>query len=78
MRFTAVYVNGDSGWIVAFVEEFPNIVTQGKTIEEARDRVIDAVRIMLEIGREECAESTSDRPILLRETLSADPAEPAN
>ena len=64
--------------MVAFVEEFPTIVTQGKTVEEARERAIDAVRILLEMAREECAESTSDRPILLRETLTVGPAESTN
>ena len=78
MTFTAVYVNGDSGYVVAFVEEFPTLVTQGKTIEEPRAMVIDAVRIFLNLARDECAVATSGRPILLRETLTVEAAESTN
>ena len=69
MKFTAVYVQGDGDFIVAFVEELTDIVVQGKTIEQARQRVMDAVRILSEMAREECADATGDRPVILRETL---------
>ena len=68
LQFTAIYVQGDT-FIVAFVEEFPNIVTQGKTLEQARARVIEAVQLMLEMAREEAEECTAGKRVLLRETL---------
>jgi predicted RNase H-like HicB family nuclease len=73
--FTAYYVMGNEGWIVAFVEEYPNIVMQGRTIEEARACVIDAIGAMLECGREDYERRTGERPLILRETLTLD--EPA-
>jgi predicted RNase H-like HicB family nuclease len=35
------------GWIVARVVEVPGALSQGRTREEARENVIDALRLML-------------------------------
>jgi predicted RNase H-like HicB family nuclease len=37
----------DDGWIVASVLEVPGALSQGRTREEARENVIDALRLML-------------------------------
>ena len=37
----------DEGWIVARVLEVPGALSQGRTREEARENVIDALRLML-------------------------------
>ena len=37
----------EAGWIVARVVEVPGAISQGKTRAEARDNVIDALRLML-------------------------------
>ena len=45
---TIAYADPDEdGWIVAHVVEVPGAVSQGKTRAEARDNVIDALRLML-------------------------------
>jgi predicted RNase H-like HicB family nuclease len=44
-----VYEAGEEGWIVASIPEVPGVHSQGKTREEARGNVIDAVRGMLEL-----------------------------
>lgn len=49
LRVTIVYEQGDDGWIVASVPEVPGTHSQGKTREEARANVIDALRGMLEL-----------------------------
>ena len=67
--FTAFYVNGDSGWIIGYVEEFPAIVVQGKTIEQAQERVRTATQLLLEENRA-MAWQNIDRSILLRETFT--------
>ena len=70
MTLHAVYVMGDGGWVVAFVEEFSNIVTQGRTLEEARRRIREAVDDLLEASRELTEERISDRTVvLLRESF---------
>lgn len=48
LRMTIVYDEPDEeGWIVARVHEVPGAISQGRTREEARENVIDALRLML-------------------------------
>ena len=48
LRLTIVYDEPDeAGWIVARVVQVPGAVSQGRTREEARENVIDALRLML-------------------------------
>jgi predicted RNase H-like HicB family nuclease len=37
----------DEGWIVARVVEVPGAISQGRTREEARENVLDALQLML-------------------------------
>ena len=48
LRMTIAYENPDEeGWIVARVVEVPGAISQGRTREEARENVLDALRLML-------------------------------
>lgn len=47
LDFTVAYEQGQDGWIVAQVLEVPGALSQGRTREEARSNVIDALRLML-------------------------------
>ena len=48
LRLTIAYDEPDEdGWIVARVVEVPGAISQGRTPEEARENVIDALRVML-------------------------------
>lgn len=48
LRLTITYEEPDEdGWIVARVVEVPGAISQGRTPQEARENVIDALRLML-------------------------------
>jgi predicted RNase H-like HicB family nuclease len=47
LDLTIVYEPGEEGWILASIPEVPGVFTQGRTREEARANVIDALRLML-------------------------------
>lgn len=47
LAVTIVYEAGDDGWIVASIPEVAGVFSQGRTREEARTDVIDALRLML-------------------------------
>jgi len=48
LRLTIAFDEPDEdGWIVASVIEVPGAMSQGRTREEARENVIDALRLML-------------------------------
>lgn len=65
LRLTITYDEPDEdGWIVARVVQVPGAMSQGRTREEARENVIDALRLMLapdddaDVGRSEPLELT--------------------
>jgi predicted RNase H-like HicB family nuclease len=48
LRLTITYDEPDEeGWIVARVVEVPGALSQGRTREEAKENVLDALRLML-------------------------------
>jgi len=48
LQMTIAYDEPDEeGWIVARVLEVPGVLSQGRTRAEARENVIDALRLML-------------------------------
>ena len=48
LRLTITYDEPDEeGWIVARIVEVPGAVSQGRTRDEARENVIDALRVVL-------------------------------
>jgi len=50
-QFTAIFEK-DGDWWVAEAVEVPGALSQGKTIEEARENLMDAVRELLLARRE--------------------------
>jgi predicted RNase H-like HicB family nuclease len=51
MKLTAVFQKSPYGYI-GYVEELPGANTQGKTLEEARENLIEAIRLVLEANRQ--------------------------
>ncbi len=49
-QFTAVYKK-TKDWFVAWVEEIPGVNTQGKTLDEARENLRDALFLIMETNR---------------------------
>jgi len=47
LDLTIVYEPGEDGWVLASIPEVPGVFSQGRTREEARANVIDALRLML-------------------------------
>ena len=50
----------EEGWIVARVVEVPGALSQGRTRDEARENVIDALRLMLAPDVRDVAASEGD------------------
>ncbi len=49
LQVTIVFEDGEDGWIVASIPEVPGAHSQGRTREEARANVVDALRAILEL-----------------------------
>ena len=52
MKLTAVFIPAVEGGFTALVEEIPGAISEGETIEEARENLADALRMVLECNRE--------------------------
>jgi predicted RNase H-like HicB family nuclease len=51
-EFTAVYER-DGDWVIAYCPEVPGANGQGRSKDEARDNLADAIALILEDRREE-------------------------
>lgn len=49
LRLTIVFEPDEGGWVVASVPEVPGALSQGRTREEARQNVIEALHGILEL-----------------------------
>ncbi len=67
-KFTAVFECGEDGWWVATCPEVPGAITQGETIEEARENLKDAIHMMLEVMREDAEKDVEGKDVI-RETI---------
>ncbi len=68
MNLTAVFIPADEGGYTALVEEIPGAISEGETIEEARENLFDALRLLLECNRELARKTESPRAV--REPLA--------
>jgi predicted RNase H-like HicB family nuclease len=68
MTLTAVYMKVPEGYL-AFVEELPGANTQGKTLEDARANLKEAVKMVLHANRELSKESLEGADVI-REALT--------
>lgn len=69
MKLTAVYLKVPEGCI-GFVEELPGANTQGKTLQEARENILEAIEMTLEANRILAQESLDDTQDVIREPVN--------
>jgi len=51
-EFTAVYEK-DGEWLIGYCPEVPGANGQGKTLEECRESLVEAIKLILEDRREQ-------------------------
>lgn len=47
LQLTIVYEQGDDGWVIASIPEVPGATSQGRTRDEARTNLLDALQLIL-------------------------------
>ena len=68
-QLTAVYVKRED-WYIAYLEEIPGVNTQGKTLEEARANLADALNEFMEANRMLSETDIPDQHGITRETFA--------
>lgn len=69
MEFTIRIEKSDDGWYVGQIEEIPAAISQGKTIEELKANLLDALQLVFEVNREEVSAQDSDNKNIIKERL---------
>ena len=69
-KFTAVYEQ-EGEWWIGYVEELPGANTQGRTLEEARENLKEAVQLIIEANRELARREAEGRSIIREELTVA-------
>ena len=69
-KFTAVFEQ-DGEWWIGYLEELPGANTQGRTLEEARENLKDAVRLLIAANRELTRRELQGKTIIREELVVA-------
>ncbi len=64
--FTGIFEQAGDWWI-ASIEEIPGVNTQGRTIEEARENLKEAVKLIIEANRELTRRETAGKMVIREE-----------
>ena len=65
--FTAVFEQ-DGDWWIGYTEELPGANTQGKTLEETRENLKEAIQLVISANREISRQESKGKQVI-RETL---------
>jgi len=58
--------DAESVWFVGQIEEFPAAVSQGKTINELEENLKDALKLLLEVQKEDLRKDYASKNITKR------------
>jgi predicted RNase H-like HicB family nuclease len=66
---TAIYQEAEEGGYIGYIVELPSANTQGETMEEVRENLLEAMQMILEVNREEAERWLSSDAKVTREPL---------
>ncbi len=72
MTLTAVFEH-DGEWWIGYVAELPGANAQGRTLQEARENLKEAVALVLETNREMARRESSGREVVRENLVIAAP-----
>lgn len=67
-KFTAVF-DHEGDWWIGYVEELPGANTQGRTLDEARENLKEAIHLVLEANRELARRESAGRAVVREELV---------
>lgn len=68
MRLTLIVNKGDNGFLIGKIKEMPAVITQGYTVDEVKENILDALELYLEDMRED--DSNDNDNVILEEDLN--------
>ena len=71
MKLTAIIEKSTDGWYVGQIEEFPAALSQGKTIEELKANLLEALELLLEANKESTLKQYRGKKVIREELIIA-------
>ncbi|HLG16778.1 MAG TPA: type II toxin-antitoxin system HicB family antitoxin [Blastocatellia bacterium] len=69
ITLTAIYEEAEEGGYIGYIAELPGANTQGETMDEVRENLVEAVQMILEANREAAEKRVGDAKVV-REKLT--------
>ncbi len=69
ITLTAIYEEAEEGGYIGYIAELPGANTQGETMEEVRENLLEAMQMILEANREEAEHRLTSTAKVTREAL---------
>jgi len=69
-KFTAVFER-EGEWWIGYIEELPGVNTQGRTLEEARENLKEAVQLIIEANRQLARREIEGKSVIREELMVA-------
>lgn len=71
MKLTAVIEKGENGWFVGQIEELPAVISQGKSIDELKANLLDAMQLYFDVQKELTEQDYEGKTIIREELILA-------
>jgi len=71
MELTIIVEKGENGFLVGQIQEYPAALSQGKTLEELKENLKDALKILLDVQKEKLESDYFKRKIVKRKLIFA-------
>jgi predicted RNase H-like HicB family nuclease len=71
MELTMMVEKGENGYYVGQIVEYPAALSQGKTIQELDDNLKDALKLLLQVQKEQLKKEYSKRKAVKRKVTFA-------
>ncbi|MEW6128136.1 MAG: type II toxin-antitoxin system HicB family antitoxin [Acidobacteriota bacterium] len=69
ITFTAIYAEAEEGGYIGYIAELPGANTQGETLEETRENLLEAMQLILEANRQAAEQKLPANARIVRESL---------
>lgn len=71
MTLTAIIEKSEDGWYVGQIEEFPSAISQGKSVEELKANLIEALQLLLVTNKEITEQEYKYKKVILEQLIIA-------
>lgn len=71
MEYTIIIQKNANGWYTSQCEQIPEAISQGETLEELKENMSDAIRMVIDFKKEETRRQYAGRKVFRRRVAVA-------